>query len=134
MTCECDQQLAFTLSELAKSMSEQFVTNADGSGFDHAKKCHAVSGGKNDDMYGAPQIFTNDTNSGSYFGPIDPVAIGSASDNGERQCCGTYPARFEFSTHGGSRACCGENTYDTYKLQCCEGDFVSQIGSCATER
>ena len=123
MNCECDDQLAFSLIDLMDSADLQYFTNADGSGFDHAGHCHAVAnqGGVTDNITGDQ---TNADIDGGDEGPV----------TNELKCCGTYPQRFEFFTHGGSRACCGENTYNSNKLECCEGDFLGQIGSCDLRR
>ena len=119
MNCECDDQLAFSLIDLMDSADPQYFTNADGSGFDHAGQCHAVA----NQGSGADNLTGDQTSADENGGDGGPVAK-------ELKCCGTYPQRFEFFTHGGSRACCGESTYNSNKLECCEGDFLSQIGSC----
>ena len=38
----------------------------------------------------------------------------------EKTCCGSYPTRFPFKTMDGERACCGERTYNTNLLTCCD--------------
>ena len=121
MNCECDDQLAYSLIDLMDSADLEYFTNADGSGYDHADQCHAVTNHGGDNVTG-DQI-SADVNGGD-GGPVVK----------ELKCCGAYPQRFEFFTHGGSRACCGENTYDTNRLECCEGNFLGQIGSCALRR
>ena len=119
MNCRCDEQLAYSLAELAGTYGDnQYVTNADGSGFDHAGQCHAIinSGGNGGE------------NGGGNGG-------GNGGNNlNELQCCGTYPNRFEFWTHGGSRACCGEVTYNKNRLDCCDDDSLGQIGTCDARR
>ena len=47
----------------------------------------------------------------------------------ERQCCGSYPARFPFRTLDGDRACCDNRTYQTSTFECCDDSTVSL--SCA---
>lgn len=44
-----------------------------------------------------------------------------------RECCGTYPQRFQFGTGDGQRACCFDKTFDTTTgLQCCpDGQILS---------
>ena len=37
--CKCDEELAYELTQAADKISDQFVTNLDGSGFDHASQC-----------------------------------------------------------------------------------------------
>ena len=102
------------------TFDEQFVTNADGSGYDHARKCHAS---------------TNSSGNSGHSGDNDADSEGDSEQVvNEVKCCGNYPNRFEFLTHGGNRACCGEVTYNTNRLECCEGDFLSQIGSCDAQR
>jgi len=38
----------------------------------------------------------------------------------EKECCGSYPTRFPFKTFDGDKACCGDRTYSTLALQCCD--------------
>ena len=97
-------------------MDEQFITNADGTGFDHANQCRSQTTEDDNDP--------TDDNGGSDDGPIV----------NEHQCCGTYPNRFGFMDKGGERACCGEVTYNTNKLECCNGGFLGAIGSCTSAR
>lgn len=35
-------------------------------------------------------------------------------------CCGSASSRFLYLTDGGNRACCGEKTYETDLLECCD--------------
>ena len=142
MNCGCDEQMAFTLTEqfAAGLFDEEFLTLADGSGFDHASKCHA-----------AIQNLDNGNGNGSGGdGTEDPTNPGGNGGNGnggkggdteglgdgasvveELQCCGTYPNRFGFFNHGGSKSCCGEVTYNTNKHDCCAGGFLGAIGTCS---
>ena len=103
-----------TLIGLKSSWNDQYYTDRDGSGFDHATKCHPSTnkGGQGKDV------------------AEDEIIVNNGTVAEKFQCCGTHPNRFKYSTREGSRACCGEHTYDTNKLDCCEGDFLSQIGSC----
>ena len=95
MNCGCDEQLAYTLSNLAPT-----VYNDDFNNFDHAKECKATNG-----------------------------TGGSAGI--ERECCGTYPNRFQYMPQGGARSCCGEVTYNTSQHDCCDGE-VKDSGTCET--
>ena len=47
-------------------------------------------------------------------------------------CCGAYPKRFPYKLKMGQRACCGEKTYDTELLECCDiaNSKSRLIGSC----
>merc|ERR1712066_483738 len=45
----------------------------------------------------------------------------------EKSCCGEYPKRRVFKTHGGTRACCGSKTYDQDIMQCCSPDKVKLV-------
>ena len=136
MNCGCDEQMAFTLTEQFASglFNEDFLTLADGSGFDHASKCHAqTSNSDNGNGNGSGGNSTEDpTNPGGNGGNDNGGNGGSVVE--ELQCCGTYPNRFEFLTHGGSRSCCGEVTYNTNKHDCCAGGFLQAIGTCAMRR
>merc|ERR1719351_148449 len=119
--------MTFTLTELfaAGQFDEGFLTLSDGSGFDHASKCHAPA--PNPDNSNNNDSDNNDSNNSNNGGDDGPVVE-------ELQCCGTYPNRFEFLTHGGSRSCCGEVTYNTNKHDCCAGGFLGAIGTCASRR
>ena len=136
MNCRCDEELAFTLAEQLASglFNEQFHTLNDGSGFDHAGQCHAAFATTtttattttypdNEDQTNSG----NGGNGGNNEGDNDGLAVE------ELKCCGTYPNRFQFLTHGGSRSCCGGVTYDTNKHDCCTGGFLGAIGSCAAQ-
>ena len=132
MNCECDEELAHTLTNLAVDgqFDEQFLTNDDGSGFDHVGQCHAVTNtGGNSDDNGSDDPTNPNGNGGNGGGNniVDDSTIPPV------QCCGTYPNRFDFLTHKGNRACCGGKTYNVNKHDCCDG-FISQIGSCAARR
>ena len=117
MNCECDNQLASTLASLKSSWNYRYFTNRFGGGFDHATNCQAVT---NQSGNGGNTVSETE----------DQPIVNNGTAVEEFQCCGTYPHRFKFSTRKGSRACCGEKTYDTNKLDCCEGDFLGQIGAC----
>ena len=123
MNCGCDEQMAFTLTEQFASglFDEQFLTLADGSGFDHADQCRAaVQNADTEDPTGGNGNGGNGSNNDG------------ASVVEELQCCGTYPSRFGFFNHGGSRSCCGEVTYNTNKHDCCaDGLFLGAIGTCS---
>lgn len=44
------------------------------------------------------------------------------SVSGGRSSCGRYPNRYLFKTMGGERACCGDRTYNTVMMKCCNED------------
>ena len=115
--------MAFTLTEQFASglFDEQFLTLADGSGFDHSDQCRsAVQNANNEDATGG-------NGNGGYGSNNDGASVVE-----ELQCCGTYPSRFGFFNHGGSRSCCGEVTYNTNKHDCCaDGLFLGAIGTCS---
>ena len=107
MNCKCDEQLAHSLSNLrATDFNEDFWAHK----YDHANECKASSGSGN-----------SGGNSGG-------------NDNGENkiECCGSYPNRFEFSTQGGARSCCGSVTYNPNQHDCCNGS-VKDFGTCDAE-
>ena len=149
MNCGCDEQLAFTLTEqfASGSFNPQFRTLDDGSGFDHVAKCRAAH--RNGGNGGSNGSSGNGGNGGNgaedETNPSGNGGNGNGSNGGnnvgedgsvveELQCCGIYPNRFEFLSHGGSRSCCGEVTYDTNKHDCCADGFLGAIGSCARRR
>ena len=100
MNCKCDEQLAYTLSDLAST-----VYNEDFFDFDFATECKVFNSGNGGGDVGA---------------------------NNEHECCGSYPKRFEFSSQGGSRSCCGDVTYSSNKHDCCDGS-IKDLGTCETD-
>jgi len=48
-------------------------------------------------------------------------------------CCGTYPTRFPYSTEG-SRACCGQSTYDTNFHDCCNEKIIARGMTCTASQ
>jgi len=40
------------------------------------------------------------------------------------QCCGTYPARYPYSSHQGVRDCCGSKIYSKEYSQCCSDGSI----------
>ena len=104
MNCKCDEQLAYTLSDLAST-----VYSDDNFNFDYATKCKVSNSGNGSVEVGA--------NTGS---------------SNEHECCGSYPKRFEFSTQDGARSCCGDVTYSSNKHDCCDGS-IKDLGTCETD-
>jgi len=39
---------------------------------------------------------------------------------GDKECCGTHPERYPFMAENGLRGCCGERTYNSGVMDCCE--------------
>ena len=144
MNCGCDEQMAFTLTELFADgqFQEEFLTLADGSGFDHASRCHAPTpkpdNSNNNDSDNNDSNNSNNDSNNSNNDSNNSNDSNNDGDDGpvveELQCCGTYPNRFEFLTHEGTRSCCGEVTYNTNKHDCCAGGFLGAIGTCASRR
>ena len=106
--CKCNKQLAFELTAAFDDMNTDFITNQNGSGFDHVHQCKASSngGGKGGDGNG---------NNGA---------------EATAQCCGSYPNRFTYSDKGGITQCCGDSTYNSNKHDCCNNSLLVGIGSC----
>ena len=102
MNCQCDEQLAHSLSNLRAT-----VYNNDFYDFDHANECKVSSGSGN---------------SGGNSG-------GNGNGENKLECCGSYPNRFEFLTRGGARSCCGSVTYNPNQHDCCNGS-VKDFGTC----
>ena len=102
MNCGCDEKLASTLAALAPSVYSNNYFD-----FDHANDCKVSS--NNGDAGGS-----NETG------------------NDVHECCGSYPTRFQFSTQGGARACCGDVTYGTNKHECCSGS-LKDLGTCSSD-
>ena len=42
-------------------------------------------------------------------------------------CCGEHPNWFPYSTHDGTRSCCGSKTYDNQHLKCCENNSTVSV-------
>lgn len=65
------------------------------------------------------------------FIPEDECLIepGSGGSGSEIVCCGTS-TRFPYKTMNGNRSCCGDKTYDTNVMQCCDGDTLQPNGMC----
>lgn len=151
MNCKCDENMAHTLTDLFANgeFDDQFLTNEDGSGFDHVGQCRGPNhggnnggnnGGDGDDNATDPDGNGNGNGGNGNGGNGDN---GDGNDGGdveaepELQCCGTYPNRFQFMTGGkttANRSCCGEVTYDTNKHDCCDGGFLGAIGTCTARR
>ena len=54
--------------------------------------------------------------------------VNPEAPNRGRECCGTYPNRFQFGTGDGKRKCCFDKTFDAEStgLQCCpDGEILS---------
>jgi len=113
-SCKCDEQLAFELTAALDDMNTDFITNQDGSGFDHANQCKASSNGGSNSPGGG--------NGGN--------GNGNNGAEATTQCCGSYPNRFTYSDKGGVTQCCGDATYNSNKHDCCNNSFLAGIGSC----
>lgn len=64
--------------------------------------------------------------------PIKQCSSGSNCDS-VKDCCGEYPTRAMFRTHGGDRQCCGAKVYDTNVMECCanvDQYEIKLVGSC----
>ena len=61
------------------------------------------------------------------FNPVDECVVATSNNpyNPERQCCGLYPPRFPYKPLGGARECCGDKTYQTAIMSCCDGDQIA---------
>ena len=112
-TCKCDEQLAHSMVASIADMNNEFISNPNGSGFDHAFTCKAANNPN------APDI----NNGGNGNG-------GNSIDGSGVQCCGAYPNRFSFNTNEGAKSCCGDVTYNTSKHDCCNNSFLAAIGEC----
>jgi len=56
--------------------------------------------------------------------------VNPEAPNRGRECCGTYPSRFQFGTGDGKRKCCFDKTFDAEStgLQCCPDGQI--LASC----
>lgn len=48
-----------------------------------------------------------------------------------KSCCGAYPDRFPYKTVGGDRQCCGNRTFNSLTLKCCDADSSTVKFNCA---
>ena len=80
--CECDEQLAKTLARYyeSKDFSTQYVTNLDGTGFDHTNRCVA----------GSKDVGAGLDESENVVGM--PLGLSSWTI----ECCGSYPHRVPY--------------------------------------
>ena len=89
--CLCDEELAYQLgTKLVGQVNTNYITNSDGSGFDHVNECKVSSNGGDDGAGLDDHGFVVGTPTG-------------LSDWGF-ECCGTYPFRFPYKTNKNS--CC----------------------------
>lgn len=51
-------------------------------------------------------------------------------NTGEKSCCGDYPIRYPYRDQFGSRKCCGQKTYNSQSLDCCNGQIVDTGSLC----
>lgn len=60
------------------------------------------------------------------FHPRDdcPIATGIKS---EKACCGEQPLRFPYKHLNGDRGCCGEKTYNTQMMMCCNDGSIKVV-------
>merc|ERR1739848_287140 len=65
---------------------------------------------------------------------FDQATICATKKNGggptNKQCCGNYPDRFPFKTQGGDRKCCGNRTFNSLTLKCCDADSSTVKFNC----
>ena len=94
-TCKADEELVFALgggitpglhSGLFHQLNPEFVTNLDGSGFDHQARCGSS---------GVSVASTNFSDSNS-----------SGGNSHSFQCCGEYPHRFSYNSN--RYQCCAD--------------------------
>lgn len=45
----------------------------------------------------------------------------------EKECCGSYPLRYPYKHLNGDRGCCGEKTYNTQMMMCCDDGSVKVV-------
>merc|ERR1719454_772115 len=65
---------------------------------------------------------------------FDQPTICATKKNGggptNKACCGSYPDRFPFKTIGGDRKCCGNRTFNSLTLKCCDADSSTVKFNC----
>lgn len=70
-----------------------------------------------------PAVAHANNTGGSSLGLFDPATdcryAYQGAGRSEKECCGNYPARFPFKTYSGDKACCGDRTYSTIGMKCC---------------
>jgi len=81
--------------------------------------------------YDPTMTHSNNSENPGDFDPIDDCKIiQQGYDRSQKECCGTYPERFPFKIFGGEKACCGERTYSTLALQCCNDNILDINDPC----
>merc|ERR1712088_83237 len=65
---------------------------------------------------------------------FDQPTICATKKNGggptNKACCGSCPDRFPFKTIGGDRKCCGNRTFNSLTLKCCDADSSTVKFNC----
>merc|ERR1711937_520262 len=73
-------------------------------------------------------------NSMKHSNGFDQPTICATKKNGggptNKACCGSYPDRFPFKTIGGDRKCCGNRTFNSLTLKCCDADSSTVKFNC----
>jgi len=108
--CKCDDRLVQRISEQWFNKNAEFNINDSADSFDHESRCVAA----------APQPKPGNGNNQCENGVADAA---------KKQCCGTYPDRYPYSTSEGCRQCCGAKTFNVDKHQCCDNTLAA-FGSC----
>jgi len=65
---------------------------------------------------------------------FDQATVCATKKNGggptNKACCGSYPDRFPYKTIGGDRKCCGNRTFNSLTLKCCDADSSTVKFNC----
>ena len=70
-------------------------------------------------------------NNGFGFNPeTECIVKKNGGGPANKECCGQYPERFPFKTVGGDRKCCGNRTYNSLTLKCCNQDTSTVKFNC----
>lgn len=117
--CTVEEQFIYSLFDLLFSFVQpDFDSFKHSNGFNpsHNAGCPV----KQYDTPVLPTVFDNEVGNGGGNGGSN----GGWNEESEKICCGSYPVRFPFRTMNGERACCGEKTFNTQLLSCCEDGSV----------
>lgn len=78
--------------------------------------------------YDPTMTHPNNNNAPGNFNPADECKYDyKGAGRSDKECCGSYPSRFPFKTFEGEKACCGDRTYSTLALQCCDNNTPADV-------
>ena len=130
--CRCDAEFATQLGYLLHEkgvyqiVDSRWVTNPDGSGFDHYYWCKL---GPHGEDLSKPLSSNQGTGNGQPTGPSNwQSSWGSIKSKSYTNCCGDYPQREPYNNQ--RQTCCYERQNDNLANWQLSYPFLTEIGSC----